>query len=129
MVLETTPSSRRRSPSYSQAVKQRFAEHGANGGRAAAAALSPTKADGGGPDSPGGAITLAGSTEGVSTQGTWLLDVSAWLVINSMRAERVQFDQLCGQSLQNIWRQNAWNELLDGHQHFKVANEMAMRWQ
>eukprot|EP00965_Chrysotila_dentata_P072858 2408431-Pleurochrysis_carterae.AAC.1 len=34
-----------------------------------------------------------------------LHDVSAWLVINSMRTECVQFDQLCSQNLANIWRQ------------------------
>ena len=49
-----------------------------------------------------------------------LLDVSAWLVINSMRTERLQFDQLCGQNLANIWRQNAFERLLDGHRRFTV---------
>ena len=57
-----------------------------------------------------------------------LSDVTAWLVINSMRTERVQFDQLCGQNLSNIWRQNAWNELLHGHQHFKVRPEEASQY-
>ena len=52
-----------------------------------------------------------------------LRSVSAWLVINSMRTERVQFDQLCGQNLANIWRQNAWNLLLAEHQRFKVRPE------
>jgi hypothetical protein len=72
---------------------------------------------------PPAAAAMGPATEGASTQAALLLDVSAWLVINSMRAERVQFDQLCGQNLANIWRQNAWNELLEGHQHFKVRPE------
>ena len=55
-----------------------------------------------------------------------LREVSAWLVINSMRTERVQFDQLCHQNLSNIWRQNAFGQLLAGHHRFKVRPEAAM---
>jgi hypothetical protein len=33
------------------------------------------------------------------SQSELLSDVAAWLVINSMRTERVQFDQLCGQNV------------------------------
>ena len=50
-----------------------------------------------------------------------LKDVTAWLVINSMRTERVQFDQLCHQNLANIWRQNAFTQLIEGHCHFKAG--------
>ena len=57
-------------------------------------------------------------------QAQLLSDVTAWLVINSMRTERVQFDQLCAQNLANLWRQNAWNTLLRGHEHFKVRPEL-----
>ena len=49
-----------------------------------------------------------------------LQDVAIWLTINSMRSERVQFDQLCAQNLATLWRQNAWDELISGHTHFKV---------
>ena len=52
-----------------------------------------------------------------------LQDVAAWLTLNSMRTERVQFDQLCAQNLATIWRQNAWSQLIEGHQHFKVRPE------
>ena len=55
-----------------------------------------------------------------SMQKAALLDVTAWLVINSMRTERLQFDQLCGQNLANIWRQNAFDQLIDGHRRFAV---------
>ena len=40
-----------------------------------------------------------------------------------MRTERVQFDQLCAQNLATIWRQNAWDQLIEGHEHFKVRPE------
>ena len=59
------------------------------------------------------------------TQQLLLCDVSAWLVINSMRAERVQFDQLCQQNLANIWRQNAFGHLMQGHRQFQVRPEAA----
>jgi len=39
---------------------------------------------------------------------------------NLMKTERVQYNQLCGQNLANIWRQNAFEMLLGGYQHFKV---------
>eukprot|EP00966_Prymnesium_polylepis_P110387 2554225-Prymnesium_polylepis.1 len=55
-----------------------------------------------------------------TTQAQLLHDVAAWLTLNSMRTERVQFDQLCAQNLATLWRQNAWSQLLGGHQHFKV---------
>ena len=54
------------------------------------------------------------------SQAQQLQDVAAWLTLNSMRTERTQFDQLCAQNLATIWRQNAWEQLIAGHQHFKV---------
>ena len=52
-----------------------------------------------------------------------LKDISAWLVVNSMKTERVQFDQLCSQNLSNIWRQNAFEEVVGGYEHFKVRED------
>ena len=49
-----------------------------------------------------------------------LQEVTAWLVINSMKTERLQFDQLCTQNLANLWRQNAFEQLIDGHRSFTV---------
>ena len=54
-----------------------------------------------------------------------LRDVAAWLVINAMKSERVQFDQLCHQNLCNIWRQRAHEQLLAGHTLFRVPKEVA----
>lgn len=41
-----------------------------------------------------------------------LRDVSAWLVVNSMKTEKVQFNMLCEQNIQNVWRKNAFRALL-----------------
>lgn len=49
-----------------------------------------------------------------------LRDVNAWLVINSMRSERVQFNQLCIQNVSNVWRKTAYNTLLAEHKQFTV---------
>jgi len=43
-----------------------------------------------------------------------LLNISAWLTINSMQTERIQFNQLCVQNLSTLWRRHAFNTLLDG---------------
>lgn len=40
-----------------------------------------------------------------------LCHVTAWLTINSMRSERVQFNQLCLQNVANVWRKNAFLSL------------------
>ncbi len=44
-----------------------------------------------------------------------LEEVSAWLVINSMRSERVQFNMLCVQNTSNVWRKYCYAELLRQH--------------
>ena len=41
-----------------------------------------------------------------------LEDVSAWLVVNSMRSEKVQFQMLSEQSIENVWRKQAFNALM-----------------
>jgi hypothetical protein len=56
----------------------------------------------------------------VRNQRARLQEVTAWLVINSMRTERLQFDQLCHQNLASIWRANAFDQVLDGHRRFAV---------
>ena len=58
-----------------------------------------------------------------TTQRQLLLDVAAWLTLNSMRTERIMFDQLCGQNLATLWRQCAWDRLIEGHVQFKVHPE------
>ena len=49
----------------------------------------------------------------VSPAGDYLVDVPAWLLLNSMRMEGLQFVQLSLQELHNIWRKRALNSLLD----------------
>jgi len=60
-----------------------------------------------------------------------LREVVAWLVINSMRSERIQFNQLCIQSVANVWRKNAFRNLLDGYHMFSttktVDDEMLLK--
>jgi RecA/RadA recombinase len=48
--------------------------------------------------------------------------ISAWLVINAMKTESVQANQLAAQNLADIWRQNAWRTLTEHHGAF-AANE------
>jgi len=54
-----------------------------------------------------------------------LLDVTSWLVINSMRTERLQFDQLSNQNLSTIWRGNAFEQVHEGHRRFSVNSSAA----
>ena len=57
---------------------------------------------------------------GVTAERAALLDATAWLVVNSMKTERLQFDQLCHQNLSNLWRANAFEQALDGHRKLRV---------
>ena len=41
-----------------------------------------------------------------------ITDVCAWLVINGMRSEKVQFNLLCEQSVNNVWRKAAYRHLM-----------------
>lgn len=52
-----------------------------------------------------------------------LRDISAWLVINSMRSERVQFNQLCLQNVSNVYRKGAFSHLLAGHTLLRVGED------
>ena len=44
-----------------------------------------------------------------------LENVLAWLVINSMRVDGVQFNLLCEQSVSNVWRKRAFSTLCENH--------------
>ena len=44
-----------------------------------------------------------------------LKQINAWLVVNSMRSERIQFNQLCLQNVSNIWKKQAFDVLLSRH--------------
>ena len=39
-------------------------------------------------------------------------DVAAWLIINGMRSEKLQFNLLCEQCTSNVWRKRAYRTLL-----------------
>jgi hypothetical protein len=51
-----------------------------------------------------------------------LIAINAWLIINSIRSERVQFNQLCIQNVANVWRKNAYSQLLIRHHEITSAN-------
>lgn len=40
-----------------------------------------------------------------------LQNVAYWLLINSMRTERIQYNQLCVQNVSNVWRKEAYKSL------------------
>jgi Ca2+-binding EF-hand superfamily protein len=44
-----------------------------------------------------------------------LRDVCAWLVINSMESEKLQFKLLCEQSITNVWRKASYKNLKANH--------------
>jgi hypothetical protein len=48
----------------------------------------------------------------VSKSDSLLNDVIAWLIVNSMRSEKLQHLALCQQQLHNVWRKKAFTELL-----------------
>jgi len=61
---------------------------------------------------------------GVSEDKKALIEVAAWLVINSMRSERIQFNQLCIQNVSNVWRKSAFKHLLHNHRSFNVREKL-----
>ena len=51
-----------------------------------------------------------------------LSGVAAWLVINAMRSEKTQFQQLLIQNTSNIWRKNAFSTLLsNSKKEFRIG--------
>ena len=49
--------------------------------------------------------------------------VSSWLMINSMKSERVQFELWCAHCAQNVWRKKALKNLAAGYASFADARE------
>jgi len=79
----------------------------------------------------GGTFSLSGATYGclsMAQRQQALRDTVAWLVINSMRTERVQFDQLCTQALSNVWREQAFHLCINGHRHFRAPEGAASEY-
>ena len=54
----------------------------------------------------------------------FLREAAAWLVINSMASERLQFNQLCVQNVTNVYRKNGFANLLKGPSRFKISEDM-----
>ena len=52
-----------------------------------------------------------------------LVDVSAWLLVNSIRSEHTQHNQLCLQSCANVWRKEAFSILSNCVDEFKVSGQ------
>ena len=51
-----------------------------------------------------------------------LEDVAAWLLINSVRSEKLQFPLWCMQCAQNVWRKRAFAQLALRHDEFASAS-------
>eukprot|EP00941_MAST-03F_sp_MAST-3F-sp1_P005039 g5039.t1 len=58
-----------------------------------------------------------------------LVAVVAWLVVNSMKSERSQFDLLCQQSLKNVWRKTAYAELLQLYEPKQIGSHSSFSHQ
>ena len=59
-----------------------------------------------------------------------LEDVTAWLIVNSMKSERVQYNRLCLQNVANTWRKNGYAALLHSPDKFlenRAAQESYLR--
>ena len=54
-----------------------------------------------------------------STQEHVLEDIVAWLIVNSLRSEQIQWTMLCLQNIGNLYRKNAFQSLHRGTHYFK----------
>jgi hypothetical protein len=53
-----------------------------------------------------------------------LQNVAYWLLINSMRTERIQYNQLCVQNVSNVWRKEAYKTLFDACNTFTAMRPL-----
>ena len=58
-------------------------------------------------------LQLADLVRGGAPTGDILKGVAAWLVINSMASDKIQFQQLLMQNAANVWRKNAFRVVLE----------------
>jgi hypothetical protein len=49
--------------------------------------------------------------------------VASWLMVNSMKSERVQFELWCQHCAHNVWRKKAFKALMNSHQNFADARD------
>ena len=52
-----------------------------------------------------------------------LRDVTAWLLVNSIKSEHVQHNQLCLQSCANVWRKEAFQTICSNVASFKIGTK------
>ena len=71
--------------------------------------------------------TAAGAKVVVSAgrERAQLEEIAAWLVINSMRSERIQFNALALQNLANVWRKTAFKALMDNVDAFNITEPLS----
>jgi hypothetical protein len=55
----------------------------------------------------------------------FLQNIVYWLLINSMRSERIQYNQLCVQNVSNVWRKVAYRTLKDACEKFASLRTVA----
>eukprot|EP00756_Hemistasia_phaeocysticola_P020667 Hpha_TRINITY_DN15730_c3_g3::TRINITY_DN15730_c3_g3_i3::g.38070::m.38070 len=69
-------------------------------------------------------------TEGCGAEGTsvpeCLTRTVAWLLLNSMRMERLQYHQLSMQKITNVFKKTAFNQLMRHHEKFSVTTATAI---
>jgi hypothetical protein len=56
-----------------------------------------------------------------SASGDMLVAVSGWLLLNSMRQEKIQFGMLIEQNMNNVWRKQCFDGLKNGYTQFGLA--------
>jgi hypothetical protein len=52
--------------------------------------------------------------------------VSAWLIVNSMRSEKIQASMLALQNLNNVWRKKCFVAMLQHHTEFGKGDTKGM---
>lgn len=71
--------------------------------------------------------TRIASELGAHATGRYELDVPAWLLINSMRMETLQFVKMGSQELMNTWRKRALGALLDEVHAHRTPHTLEMQ--
>ena len=83
--------------------------------------LTSEAAKGRGVSLEGRCAELGATAEGEPRLRAQLEDVSAWLMINSMRTEKIQFELWCAQCAHNVWRKRAFGSLRQPQAHASLA--------
>lgn len=59
--------------------------------------------------------SVTGHHHSHATRASVLGDITAWLLVNSIRSEHTQHNQLCIQNISNVWRKEAFITLREAH--------------